>query len=296
MAEGDTGWDIIDTGLNIPPTHEAWENTLREHGIKWDDIRAVYVTHYHPDHYGAAGWLQEKTGAPVCMSERDLADAKKVWQAGFEFLGDFSDFFLLHGVPADLLKKITGSMIMTARAVFPGNPDITTVSEGEKIRFGHEIYEVIQTPGHADGHLCFFCPGNGILISGDHLLPGITSNISFWPGARPNPLKLFFSSLEKIKQLKVGLAMPAHGEPFTGITERIEELFIHHRERLELISRIAGKGKTAFEISNTVFGTGLSLHEMRFAVSETIAHLVYLENEGAVQSLKGENTVCYKET
>ncbi len=292
--EGETGWDLVDTGLNISHTHQGWKNLLEEYDLKWENIRSIYVTHYHPDHYGSAGWLQEKTGAPVYMSSRSIEEVNHVWQAGFDFINNFKDFYLAHGVPAEMMDNISGNMINTARIVFPELPHIVNIEEGEKVLLGKHTYEIIATPGHADGHICFYCPQNHILFSGDHLLPKITSNISLWPGGDHNPLQKFFSSLHKISDLETNLVLPAHGEIFTGVKKRVEELYRHHQYRLERMAQIAGEGKTAFEISQEVFGTDLSLHEIRFAISETLAHLVYLQAENKLKTYELNGLIYFQ--
>ncbi len=228
------------------------------------------------------------------MSRRDLESVQMVWQAGFDYMSNFNDFYLKHGVPEELLQNITTTMIKTARAVFPEPPRIETVNEGDKVQLGDYFYEVIHTPGHADGHICFYCAQNGILISGDHLLPEITSNVGLWPGSHPNPLECFFSSLDKVSKLGAKLVIPAHGDIFSGAGQRVKELYVHHRERLDLMAHTASGGKTAYEISQKIFGTELTFHEIRFAISETIAHMVYLENEKEVVSFTEDNVIKYK--
>ena len=294
MVEGKKGWSIIDAGLNIPPTHEGWSNAIEELKIEWEDIRGIYVTHYHPDHYGAAGWLQERSGAPVYMSARDLSDIQAIWQTGFEAMGNLNDFYLAHGVPPDLLRLITDNMIKTSRAIFPALPRINTIKDGDKIMLGNLCGTAIHTPGHADGHICFFCPDPEILFSGDHLLPKITSNIGLWPGGESNPLKNFFSSLQKIDRHSIELVLPAHGESFHEVKARIKELFQHHRDRLDLMAQRAGEGHTAFAICRMIFGTDLSVHDLHFAIAETIAHMVFLESEGKIRAIKTHDSITYQ--
>jgi glyoxylase-like metal-dependent hydrolase (beta-lactamase superfamily II) len=294
LVKGDEGWSIIDAGMNIPPTHEGWTRSIEELGIKWEDIGSIYITHYHPDHYGAAGWLQERSGAPVYMSARDLFDIQAIWQADFETMSNMNDFYLVHGVPQKLLHQIADNLVKTSLDIFPVLPRINTVKEGDTVMLGNLCVKVVHTPGHADGHICFFCPDTNTLFSGDHLLPEITSNVGLWPGGEPNPLKDFFSSLHKIGRYNIDLVLPAHGEPFRGAGTRIEELFQHHRERLDLMAQYAGKGQTAFAICRMIFGSDLSLHNFRFAIAETIAHMVFLESEGRIEVVENSDAITYR--
>lgn len=293
LLKGKKGCHILDTGLNMPFSHSGWEDFLQNNGVGWNDIKGIYVTHYHPDHYGSCGWLQQKTGAPVYMSEREYKNVQYVWLSGFDFMDKFNGHCIKNGVPEELLEKINGIMIKSARSVYPDPPDIDIVSEGDEVMLGDYSYRAICTPGHSDGHLCFFNEAHGLLLSGDHLLPKITSNVGLWPGSEPNPLKLFFHSLRKVEKLKPSFVAPAHGWYFDNVSFRVNELLVHHEERLQFMADKARGGKTAYDISKEVFGTNLTLHEVRFAIAETIAHLVYLESEERIKSCIDKGVTIY---
>ncbi|KJR99859.1 MAG: hypothetical protein VR68_08145 [Peptococcaceae bacterium BRH_c4a] len=287
--KGQDGWSIVDAGLNYGPSRKVWSEFMDRQGFGAGDITGIFVTHYHPDHYGAAGWLQRLSGSPVYMSPVDAALTEKIWKNSFQNIEIFSRMYLENGVPAGLISEMLDNIVDMRQRVTP-HPDITTLSGEEEVRLGDRYFQVVGTPGHTDGHVCFYNKENGILLSGDHLLPDISSNISLWPHSHPNPLDNFLTSLAENHRLKVSLALPAHGECFTNVEQRLAELKEHHRERLNMMKRIASRGATAYRVCLEVFGNGLSSHEMRFALTETMAHLAYLEKRGELR-VSWENTV-----
>lgn len=289
---GGQGWCIVDAGLNYEPSRQAWLDFMRSQGIKPGDVTGIYITHYHPDHYGAAGWLQELTGAPVYMSSIEAAMVAKVWMRSREDREVIAGMFRENGMPAELTAKILAGLDEMMALVKP-HPRLLTISEKEEVLLGDHRYRVILTPGHSDGHVCFYQEHYGLLLSGDHLLPGISSNVSLWPYAHPNPLDNFLTSLEKSAGLNIQMALPAHGECFSNVRERVGELQLHHRERLQLVKRVAAGGATAYQVCRKVFGDRLSLHEIRFAMTETLAHLVYLKKRGELQVRKSGDVYIY---
>ncbi|WP_309228306.1 MBL fold metallo-hydrolase [Virgibacillus saliphilus] len=152
--------------------------------------------------------------------------------------------------------------------------------EGERIPIGKYEYEVIFTPGHADGMVNFYNEETNTLLSTDHILPKITPNISYWFHGEPNPLKNYLDSLEKIRKRDADFVIPSHGEPFYGANERIDEIKSHHNERLvQALDAISG-GDTVYEACQKLFKKELTIHETRFAIGETLAHLEYFRYEG----------------
>jgi glyoxylase-like metal-dependent hydrolase (beta-lactamase superfamily II) len=172
-------------------------------------------------------------------------------------------------------------------------PELNTIEGGEFITLGEDKYVAIHTPGHSDGHLCFYCKENGIMFSGDHLLLHITSNISVWPESNPDPLNNYLSSLKKVKTFNPKLVFPAHGPSFTNVIERINELEKHHHQRLKkALSFVRGK-VTAYDICLKLFGENLSIQEKRFALGETLAHLVYLQGKHKLKCSSSNGIIYY---
>lgn len=294
-VKGTLGWWLIDAGLNREATIEGWKQFFEDHAIQPSDIKGIYVTHFHPDHYGCSGWLQEYTGAPVYIGEIDAERIKRYWKNENNTLKALNALFIDNGMPEDIVKETIDSVDKLIRFTAP-HPELTTLKAGQVVRIGDFDYQVILTPGHTDGHICFYNVDHGLLISGDHLLPEISSNISLWPqtGADPNPLDNFLQAIDSIRGLNCKLALPSHGKPFSTIEERISQLEAHHQARLLEMKECVGTGATAFQVCKQVFRQDLSFHELRFAMAETLAHLVYLKLQGKlnVSTKDGIDSYC----
>lgn len=299
---GSEGWSIIDTGLNIAQTRQIWQQFMSDKGITNRNVQAIYVTHFHADHFGAAGWLQEITGVPVFISSVEWKSANmlcRVNQSGVlydEIQHALKAMFSNYGIPENLSKEMTGQMGALSTAMQPF-PEVTPLNNGGIVKLGDYHYRIIFTPGHSDGHICFFNEEFGVLISGDHLLPKITSNISLWPDSFPDPLKNYLQSLQKNLLMPIQLVLPAHGDEFSNVKERVYQLQAHHVDRLKLMKGLADNA-TVFNICKKVFSEKLNIHELRFATTETAAHLMYLvyQDQLEVSELKGVSIFSKKKS
>src|SRR5699024_1514787 len=273
VAEEDDGWKVIDTGLHNQETVERWNKEL---GSK--KINDIIITHYHPDHFGYAGGMQQKTGARLSMTKIDADMALNAWQD--VFLSDLNKNYEKAGIPADTVDKMTKNTAGFVERVTPYPTVNHYLSEGEEIRIGKYMYEIIHTPGHSDGLVCFYNRERNMLLSTDHILPKITPNISYWFHGDPNPLKSYLHSLDKVKKLNADLVVPSHGKPFYGANARIDEIVQHHMQRLDFLLEAIMGGSTIYQACGKLFKKELNIHETRFAIGETFAHLEYLRNYG----------------
>jgi len=270
LAEGENGWKIIDTGLHNEKSIKAWSPHLED-----KKITDLIITHCHPDHIGYAGQLQLETGASVWMSETDAELSHILWaDAARE---ELISRYVKCGVDPDTVKQISQ---LKEPLIYPLPVISGYLNEGDKIRFGKYEYEVIFTPGHSDGLFVLFNREKKVLLSTDHILPKITPNISLRVLEESNPLDCYFRSLLKIKTLDIEYAIPSHGDPFFDVHNRIEEIESHHQERLEFILNLLEQPKTAVQVCEQLFRKNLTMHELRFAIGETLSHLVYLINKG----------------
>lgn len=280
LLRGDDGWTLVDTGLAVP----GLEERLAELPVP---VVRIVITHFHPDHVGGAQQAREATGAPVHQGELDYAQCEHVW-GNPDWLERIADWFRTHGVAeavvADLLEvgSAYASFIRYA-------PDPERLHPGDRI----DGWEVIATPGHADGHLCLLRDGE--LVAGDHVLLGISPAVGLYPDSRPDPLGDYLDSLRQTIELAPLVAYPGHNEPLEDPAGRARELIEHHRERLDRAAAALGpEPRSAYELSYGLFGERLSPGARRFAVAEALSHLVRLGEEGRAEAVVEDGFVRWR--
>lgn len=280
------GFTLLDPGLRTAESIELWESVLAELGLTFADIRQIVLTHYHPDHYGLAGWFQEQTGAEVYLSRAGMELADALWgdgrvESGLTPLSQrLLSLFLDSGLPEALTASMERHMLSFGELVSP-KPRVTELPLAGDFRLAGQPFRLLHTPGHAVGHVCLYHRDSSVLFCGDHVLPQITPNVSYIPGFEENPLHAYLSSLREIGELTTSHVFPGHRDPFSDAAGRAADIVEHHRLRLEQIRTILADAPnlTPYELNVQLFGDKLSMHQLRFALSETIAHLVYLRDQ-----------------
>ncbi|MFC4600446.1 MBL fold metallo-hydrolase [Cohnella hongkongensis] len=292
LPEGDSGWTLIDPGLRLDETIAFWEETADSGNVAWDRIVNIVVTHHHPDHYGMAGWFQKRTGAPVWMSPVALASANRLWGEGETFSEELTEAFVRHGLVGELEADMRAHLAGFRDKVSPRPEEVRLLSPGETFVMGDVRWEVLGGEGHAPGHLLFYDRESGRLLGGDQVLPDISPNIGWMPGGDPDPLLSFLDSLRRLRPLEVSRVYPGHRDPYVRFRERIDELLDHHERRMRKMAELIGAAEvTAFGLCELLFGARLrsNTHNLRFALAETIAHLVRMEAEGQAVRFERED-------
>ena len=280
---GDDGWIVVDTGIGTPDAKDTWRAELERAPGR---VAAVFVTHFHPDHVGAAADLHELTGAPVYQGTLDYAQCELVW-GNPNWSERLREWFQLHGAPDDVTAELVGQS-SRYRPFIRYQRDPILVEAGERL----DGWELVAAPGHADGQLCLI--KDGVLIAADHLLPRITPTVGLWPASRADPLGDFLGSLERTAALGARVALPGHGEPIEDPTARARELQEHHRLRLEeAVAALGDEPRTGYELSFALFGDDLKPASRRFAVAETLSHAERLVNEGAARRRGRQHRFLY---
>ncbi len=297
LEDGD-GFSIVDCGLGNQTTRDLWEAYFTAaHGAGkgrslW--VNRVIVTHHHPDHAGNAYWLAHRFGADLWMSlgEYFTGHAIRESQAGFS---PENHLALLHRNGLD--HEHGQKMAQRGNAYRRGVPEFPNsycrLSDGQSLVIGGRDWRVIMGYGHSPEHAALYCASMGVLISGDMVLPKISTNVSVWTvEPEGNPLKLFLDSLARYAALPADtLVLPSHGLPFRGVRERIEQLHEHHRLRLAEVVEACASAKSAADIVPTLFRRTLDTHQMFFAMGESMAHLHFLHAEGRLERRIGADGV-----
>jgi glyoxylase-like metal-dependent hydrolase (beta-lactamase superfamily II) len=277
--EGPGGWTLVDTGLGDPATIEAWAGVLPQLG----PVERLVITHYHPDHLGAAADLARMTGAgEVVQGALDARLSSATWGDPAS-LEQFRRYLELHGMPSDMAARSTA-----AESRLPIHPPRPTrlVDPGDRLELGGEAWAVHLLPGHADGHIVLHGERSGRLLGGDVLLAEITPNVGRWPDTAADPLGRYLSSLDALDELSPALVLPGHGPPIADALRRTREMREHHRERLDVhLAALRAGAATAFEVAQVVWADdGLGFHEQRFALVESLSHLERLAAEGRART------------
>lgn len=284
LLEDDDGWAIVDTGLNTAEIKALWKTLLAGAQLA-DGVNRIVVTHYHPDHLGLAGWLHERTHAPVTITQTEWLTAQYLYNDVDAVINDHMvAFYGQHGLDAESQGQLRALGNRFRQVVYAPPVIHRVMREHETLHIGGREWRVIVGRGHAPEHACLYCEAAGVLIAGDQVLPTISPNIML-SAAQPyaDPLRDYLASFDAFAALGDDtLVLPSHGLPFYGLGERIAQLKAHHRERLTLLVEQLARPHSAAQLLPTLFRRKLDAHQMMFAMGESLAHLAYLRASGEV--------------
>jgi glyoxylase-like metal-dependent hydrolase (beta-lactamase superfamily II) len=270
---------IIDTGLNRKECLDAMQTGLHELNVDLGETD-FFITHLHADHFGLVSRLVTATSKTYFnRPDREIIGSWGRWEPMIHYGGQ-------NGFPKDALSAALKS--------HPGYkfsskwvPELSILEDNDTITIGDYFFQCVATPGHTKGHTCLYEPMKKILISGDHILNGITPNIQCWSD-QDDPLMNYLVSLDKVHELDVDLVLPGHRRLFRNHRERIAELKKHHRNRAKEVLQILDKGPmNAFQVASEMTWDityesweQFPVSQKWFATGEAIAHLRYLEKKG----------------
>lgn len=278
---------LIDTGIGTEEAFDVLSKALAEAGFSVKEIKKIFITHKHPDHFGLASRIQNESGAEVYVHQDDWEDVAHFTERRDEVLGKYAKTMLDWGVPKEtvetlieLLKKGSGiASSVKAQALI----------NGQQVSIGREKLEVIHTPGHTQGSACFRYENK--LFTGDHLLPDYTPNIGATDALIGGMLRKYLQSLMKIRQLDGIEVLPGHGEKIAHHKALIDAIIQHHEERKRAILKILadGRPRSVHQISLELFGS-LEGYHVILGAGEAHAHLEELGKVGDVKKHGGQYT------
>jgi len=285
LLEDDGGWTIVDTGIGNKTTRALWER-LFDSAFRGLPVRRVVVTHYHPDHAGNAAWLCDRFGVPLWMTRGEFLTVHAVRASMASYTPDASaTLFRANGLDEARVAALSkrGDLFRSLVPEFPGAHH--RLMEGAAIEIGGESWRVIAGYGHSPEHAALYCASTNVLISGDMLLPRISTNVAVRPiDPHGDPLGRFLGSIRRFRELPEDvLVLPSHGMPFRGAHARVESLEAHHATRLdELLEACHETPLCAVDALGLLFKRPLDGGQVFFAMGEAIAHLHRLHAEGQV--------------
>lgn len=294
LADGET-YTAVDTGIALDPVREAWKSVMATR-----HLGRLLVTHFHPDHLGLAAWLQEQTGAPLWITQGEYLTAHMVkHQLGAYGVPAMCEFFRSHGLDAARVQAMADRGNAYGKVVPAIPPTFHPLWEGEDVTIGGRAWRVIIGHGHAPEHASLYCDELHVLISGDMLLPRISTNIGVFAGVPDaNPLDWFLASLDHLRELPEDtLVLPSHGLPFRGLHFRVDQLHAHHADRCADLLGACVAPKSAAELIPVLFPREITdPHQTMFAMGEAIAHLNYLEQARRLERIDENGITRYLRT
>jgi glyoxylase-like metal-dependent hydrolase (beta-lactamase superfamily II) len=292
--DGQRGWSLVDCGAGTDATRAAWEQ-LFDGAMEGRPLLRVFATHCHPDHVGLSGWLCERFAAPFWTSAAEFAFARMMAAALPGVDGPSAiPHFRKHGlVDAGMLEQMQGRRNYYPSLVPAVPAAYTRLQDGQALPIGQAEWRVITGFGHSPEHVSLYSEALNVLVSGDMVLPRISTNVSvFAVEPEGNPLQLYLDSLEKFSGLPDDvLVLPAHGKPFRGLHTRIEQLRAHHVARLDEVRAACVTPQSAVDIVPIMFRRQLDAHQLSFAAGEALAHLHYLWYAGILRRVTGADGI-----
>ncbi len=278
------GWAVVDTGMQLKTCSDAWK-ALFAGALSGSKLTRIICTHMHPDHIGLAGWLAKKFEADVWMTRGEwltarmlIADARDevpeeaiITQRGAGWGDD---------VLEETRSKGWGRF---GRMVFPMPAGYRRLKDGDRLELGPNVWKIVVGSGHSPEHACLFNEMSGVLVSGDQVLPKISSNVSVnISEPMADPLGEWLESIDKLLDVLPDdlLVCPAHGEPFKGLHVRLKALRDEHLSRLDVLTVHLAQPRRVIDCFSQLFNREIGAEHRELATGEALAHLRRLELEG----------------
>ncbi len=282
LEDGD-GWTLVDTGLQTRETADAWRAAIAG-PLGRRPIKRVIVTHMHPDHIGMAGWLTRKHDVRLWITRLEYISCRMLAaDTGREAPADGVRFYRAAGWDEDAIETYKARFGGFGKGLYALPDSYRRINDGEAIEIGGRDWRVVVGNGHSPEHACLWQPELGLLISGDQVLPRISSNVSVFP-TEPDadPLTDWLDSLAKVKRTVPDdvLVLPSHNDPFRGLHARLDHLIAGHERGLRRLEQRLAEPKRAVDVFGALFARAIGDNLLGMATGESLAHLNCLRTRG----------------
>ncbi len=298
LIEDGDGWTLVDSGYNSDETRAHWE-TIFAGKLGGRPIRRLIVTHFHPDHMALASWHTARWNAPLWITYSEWLQAQLNAAGGVTAdLDHRIDFYRRNGLDDEAVAGYHEGRPDFARIIMAPPPSIRRLLHGDVFPIGGRDWQVITSGGHSPEHASLWCAEANVLISGDQVLPRITTNISLMHNEpEGDPLRLYLESFDEFRKLPAeALVLPSHDRPFYGLHPRLDALDAHHAERLDAAWAACAEPLTAVEMIPALFTRKIDGHQIGFAIGEALSHANYLVTDGRlIRETGGGGMIRYRQ-
>lgn len=297
LADGE-GWCVVDTGMQTRDTSQAWRAAFKD-ALGGKPITRVIVTHLHPDHIGLAGWMTRKFQCRLWMTRLEYLQCRMlVADTGREAPEDGMRFYKAAGWDEDALENYRARFGGFGKAIYQLPDSYRRLDDKEEFQIGAHTWRIVTGNGHSPDHACLYCPELKLLISGDQVLPRISSNVSVFP-TEPDadPLTDWMTSCAKVKREVPDevLVLPAHNDPFHGLHARLDHLIAGHERSLGRLEKSLAEPKRAIDVFGALFARPIGPELVGMATGESLAHLNCLIERGqAVAEADEDGVIWYR--
>lgn len=275
LCDDGDGWTLVDTGYGDAASRAMWHGVLGT-VLAGRPVRRVLVTHFHPDHAGLAGWLCDETGAELWMSRTEWLTCRALaLDTTPAFVAATEAAYRRAALPEEIVTRQQARGNAYRAVVSEPPPVFSRLGAGQEFGLAGSTWRVLVGEGHAPEQVTLYCAERNLLLAADQILPRISPVIGVWssePAA--DPLGDFLRSMAQYRALPDDCrVLPSHGLPFLGLHDRLDQLALHHEERLAHTLAACGEPATAAAVLKSLFARPLDAHQTGFALAETLAHL-----------------------
>jgi len=275
---------LVDTGMHLPEVVDNWSSLIQKDNL---NINRVFITHMHPDHVGMGGWFVDNHNCDFMMSRTDYLQCRVLSSDKSGNVPQVAiDFYKRAGMAEEMLDRYVSRFGFFGSIIYPLPSSYSRVKNNDVFQFGSREWRVLEGSGHTMEHLCLYSLDEKYLISGDQILPTISSHVGVFPTEpEANPLEDWINSCKRLKSQVAEdvLVLPAHGRPFIGAHKRLDALINLHETNLESLCNLLKTPKQAPDTFSVLFNRDINESNFLMALGESIAHLNCLEQRGVIQ-------------